>query len=50
MSRSHQPPTGGEIFITTEPLQSEDVLAWNQKGKQRIMGNGDNAEQITACQ
>lgn len=83
VSWSHLPSTGGEIFINTEPLESEYVVGWNQKGKhgtrteeiftngdivdlvtvnlynakdpnditfeQRIIGAGNNAEEILAC-
>jgi hypothetical protein len=33
VSWSHLTVTGGEIFINTEPLQSEYGVAWNQKGR-----------------
>ena len=83
VSWSHLPSTGGEIFINTEPLQSQYVVGWNQKGKhgtrteeifingdivdlvtvnlynakhpnditfeQRVIGEGNNAEEILAC-
>jgi len=83
VSWSHLTVTGGEIFINTEPLQSEYVVAWNQKGRngshsedmfingdivdlvtvnlydakdpnnitfeQRIIGEGNNAEEIAGC-
>jgi hypothetical protein len=41
VSWSHLTVTGGEIFINTEPLQSEYRVAWNQKGR-----NGSHSEDM----
>ena len=52
VSWSHLPTTGGEIFINTAPLESEYVVAWNQKGKhgshsEDIFINGDIVDIVT---
>ena len=49
---SHLPSTGGQIFINTEPLQSEYDVVWNQKGKhgtrtEDIFINGDIVDIVT---
>ena len=52
VSWSHLPVTGGEIFINTAPLESEYVVAWNQRGKhgshsEDIFINGDIVDIVT---
>jgi len=52
VSWSHLNVTGGEIFINTAPLESEYVVAWNQKGKhgshtEDMFINGDIVDIVT---
>jgi hypothetical protein len=49
---SHLPSTGGQIFVNTEPLQSEYDVVWNQKGKhgtrtEEIFIDGDIVDLVT---